>query len=155
MCILGFHKNMRPKTYWAVEAYMPFWTKKREAGLWDFKGKDGNLQVDDEEQECGNQILLGPLRNNGESNRPCRFFPVCQTYFILCHGDSSPQVFLSVFLEAGKGSGVGVGMGQKLFLSLLFLKNNHLKIITISKQHVLGWELCFLSKVNKVFSIKG
>ena len=46
-----------PRTHWAVEAYMLFWTNEREAGVWDFKGKVGNSQVDGNEQTCGEQIL--------------------------------------------------------------------------------------------------
>lgn len=30
---------MRPRVHGAVEACLPFWTKEREAGVWDFQGK--------------------------------------------------------------------------------------------------------------------
>ena len=33
--------------------HMPFWTKEMETGIWDFKGKVGNSQVDEKEQICG------------------------------------------------------------------------------------------------------
>lgn len=42
---------------------MPFWTKEREAEIWDFKGKAGDIQVDKKEETCGKQILTGPPRN--------------------------------------------------------------------------------------------
>lgn len=44
---------------------MPFWTKKRKAGAWDFKRKVGNSQVDEKEQ-TSKQILAGwTAKNNG------------------------------------------------------------------------------------------
>lgn len=57
MYIQEFHKNMGPRTNWAIEAYMPSWVKeKRSSGL-DFTGDIGNLQVDKKEQTCGEQFL--------------------------------------------------------------------------------------------------
>lgn len=53
------------RTHWEVEAYVPFWTKKREVGVWDFKGEAGNSQVDEKEQRCGKQILLGHPESMG------------------------------------------------------------------------------------------
>lgn len=32
-----------PRMHWAIEANMPLWTKEREAGIRDFKGKGGNV----------------------------------------------------------------------------------------------------------------
>lgn len=43
---------------------MPFWTKERNAGVWDFKEKAGNSQVDEKEQTCGILIHAGQPRNN-------------------------------------------------------------------------------------------
>lgn len=40
--IQGLSQNMRPEENWAVEAYVPFWAKEREAEVWDFKRKVGN-----------------------------------------------------------------------------------------------------------------
>lgn len=37
---------------------MPFWSKEREAGGWDFEGKVGNSQVDEKDQICGKQFLV-------------------------------------------------------------------------------------------------
>lgn len=68
-----------PKFILAVHARVPYkhetrrrigqlkclWTKEREAGVWDFKGRAGNLQVDEKEQTRDKQILAGPPRNNG------------------------------------------------------------------------------------------
>lgn len=34
-----------PKRHWSVEVSMPFWTKERELGVWESKGKAGDLQV--------------------------------------------------------------------------------------------------------------
>lgn len=55
---------MGPRTNQAVKVYMLFWTKAREAAVWDFKRKTGNFQGDEKEQ-TGKPILAGPLRHNG------------------------------------------------------------------------------------------
>lgn len=36
---------MRPKKHWAVEVYMPFWTKGKGTGVWNFRKKVDNSQV--------------------------------------------------------------------------------------------------------------
>lgn len=61
---------------WAVKASLSFWTKEREAGVWDFKEKVGNSQVDEQEQTCGKQILLGhsETMGHGESNKQTVWF---------------------------------------------------------------------------------
>lgn len=46
MYIWKFHKNMR----FEDAPYMPFPTEEREAGVWYFKVKAGNLQVAEKEQ---------------------------------------------------------------------------------------------------------
>lgn len=58
----GFLRIWHQRTHWAVEVYIPLWTKERVAGVWDFTGKVGNSQVDEKEQTCGKYILAG---NNG------------------------------------------------------------------------------------------
>ena len=65
---------------------MPFWPKEREPGVWDFKGKAGNLQVDEKKQtQRGKQILAGPPRNNGTqevlTNRLCWISP-CRPHLV-------------------------------------------------------------------------
>lgn len=32
-----------PRTHWAVEASMSFWTKEREVRVWDFKRESGQF----------------------------------------------------------------------------------------------------------------
>lgn len=49
----------------AVEVYIPFWKKEREARVWDFKRKVGNSQLDEKKQTFNKQILSGSPRNNG------------------------------------------------------------------------------------------
>ena len=44
---------------------MPFWTKEIKAGVWDLKGNGGNSQIDEEEQTCNKQILVGLPKNYG------------------------------------------------------------------------------------------
>lgn len=39
---MGFPRNVRPEDTLSIEAYMPFWTKEREAEVWDFKEKVGS-----------------------------------------------------------------------------------------------------------------
>lgn len=39
---------------------MPFWTKEREAGVWEFRGKAGNSQVDWKGQTFGKQVVAWP-----------------------------------------------------------------------------------------------
>lgn len=52
---------------------MPFWTKERGAGIWNFRGKLGNSWVDEKEQTFDKQILArGHLETVGhrrESNK--------------------------------------------------------------------------------------
>ena len=40
---------------------MPLWTKKREVGVWDIKGKVGNSQVMGKSKVI-NKLLLGHLK---------------------------------------------------------------------------------------------
>lgn len=47
---------------------MPFWTKEREAGIWDFRGKVGNSQ-DENQQILGKQTLARSLGNNRMQNK--------------------------------------------------------------------------------------
>lgn len=49
------------------EVYEPFWTKEREAGVWDVRGKAGNSQVEEKEQ-TDNQILAGPPETVGHGS---------------------------------------------------------------------------------------
>lgn len=42
MYIQGFPQNVRPEDNWAVEVHVPFWTKERGLGVWNFKRKVGN-----------------------------------------------------------------------------------------------------------------
>lgn len=53
-----------PRKYCTVEVHKPSWTKRGTSGVWAFKGKASNLQVNEEEQICGKQILVGPPQNN-------------------------------------------------------------------------------------------
>lgn len=46
---IGVLKNMGHNTNQAREAYMLSWTKEQKAGVWDFKGKISNSQVDEKE----------------------------------------------------------------------------------------------------------
>ena len=71
-CICTYRDSIRtggPRTHWAIEVYIP---QESEAGVWDFKGKAGNSQVEEKEQTCGEQFLtespktMGP---RGESYR--------------------------------------------------------------------------------------
>lgn len=64
MCLWEFLKNVGPEDTEAAESSTPFWTKEKEAGVWDFKGKGGNSKVG-KEQTCGQQILAGPPRTMG------------------------------------------------------------------------------------------
>lgn len=55
---------------------MPFWTKeKMGTGVWHFRGKVSNSQVDKKEKTYANQSLKGLLRkkmgHRGKSNRLC------------------------------------------------------------------------------------
>lgn len=48
---------------------MPFWIKEREAGVWDFKGRMGNLQVDRKSKHVINNLLVGhpeTMENRGK-----------------------------------------------------------------------------------------
>lgn len=40
---------MGPQDTLDSSGLLPFWTKEKEAGIWDFKGKAGNLQADEKE----------------------------------------------------------------------------------------------------------
>ena len=51
--IQGFPKNMGPQDKWEISVNMLFWTKESEAGIWDFKGKGDNSQVDEKEHTRG------------------------------------------------------------------------------------------------------
>lgn len=53
----------------AGEAYMPLWTKERETGIRDFRGKVGNSQVDEKERMSGKQWDT----ERSLTNRLCRF----------------------------------------------------------------------------------
>lgn len=44
---------------------MPFWTKEKWAGPWDFRGNVGNPQEDEKEQTRGEQALAGPAGVQG------------------------------------------------------------------------------------------
>lgn len=46
---------------------MLFWTKEREAGVWDFKGRAGKSQVGEEEQTRGDEFLLGRAESGARS----------------------------------------------------------------------------------------
>lgn len=52
---------------------MPFWTKEREAGVWDFKGKVHNSQVDERANVLNKFLLSHPERMGSLTNRPCSF----------------------------------------------------------------------------------
>lgn len=52
----------------AAEAYMSFWTKEREPGVWDFKGKAGNPQGDEKEQMSGKPVIASHPETT-ESNK--------------------------------------------------------------------------------------
>lgn len=49
---------------------MTFWTKEREVGVWNFRGKVGNSKVEEKEQTRGKQILSGPPRPMGHRGGP-------------------------------------------------------------------------------------
>lgn len=51
--------------------YLSFWTKEREAGVWDLKGKLGNSQVEKKSKHMMNKFLLGHPETKGhrESNK--------------------------------------------------------------------------------------
>lgn len=66
MYIWGIHISIKiPKTVRQNAVCMPFWTRKIEAGVGDFKWKTGNSQVEEKEQRCGKQIFVNPSRNSG------------------------------------------------------------------------------------------
>ena len=44
---------MGPQDKWEISVNMLFWTKESEAGIWDFKGKGDNSQVDEKEHTRG------------------------------------------------------------------------------------------------------
>lgn len=52
---------------------MPFWTREREAGVWDFKVEVDNSQVDEEEQTYGKRILIWPTVTMGHGKESNRF----------------------------------------------------------------------------------
>lgn len=71
--------------HWATEACMPFWTKKRETGIWDFKGKAGDSQVEGKEQTRGKQTLAGPLEtvgHRGGSGKEIGWNTPCLPHFV-------------------------------------------------------------------------
>lgn len=72
--------------HWIIEAYMPFRTKEREAVVWDFKRKAGNSQVDEKEQTCNKQILVGSpeiLGHGGASNQQTCLGAPCLLHLVL------------------------------------------------------------------------
>lgn len=88
MYIQRCHRNIMQ-----LRAYMPFCTRRRGPRFWDFKGKAGNLQVDEKEQLWVTLILSGPPWNGGTQRGVqwtafASFFPPCCTEFVLwCWGD--------------------------------------------------------------------
>ena len=59
------------RTHRAVEAYMPFWTKETEMGIWDFTEEGGSSHVDEKEQTCDKGLPGHPetVEHQGECNR--------------------------------------------------------------------------------------
>lgn len=94
---------------------MPFWTEKREAGTWDFKGKLGNSQIDTIEHVVNNnktkqnkKAHAGPPRNNWTQGN-IKLFLGPSLFFItnMSHGEYakifvSKQIFLSKFFRQAK-----------------------------------------------------
>lgn len=54
-----------PRTNWAGEAHIPLWFKGEKAGVWNFKEKIDNSQVNEKEQMCDKQTPLGSPGDNG------------------------------------------------------------------------------------------
>lgn len=54
-----------PRTHWSVEAYMPFWTEEKQAGVWDFKGKAGSSQVNKKRASIWKTNSCQPTQNHG------------------------------------------------------------------------------------------
>lgn len=73
--------------HWEAEVHMPFWTKGKQAGVWDFKGKASNSQVGEKEQTHGKQHPAGPPETaghrEGPTNRLCRVPAGPHAWFIL------------------------------------------------------------------------
>ena len=47
------------------EVYLSSWTKGKQVGIWDFKGKEGNSQEDEKEQVSVHKCLLGHTETTG------------------------------------------------------------------------------------------
>lgn len=82
MYIRGFHTTGGTKNTLNSWAYVPFWTKEREVGVWAFTVREaGNSQGDEKEQTFRKQIFVWPPRNNGTqwgvslTNRLCLASP--------------------------------------------------------------------------------
>lgn len=54
-----------PESLWAVVVDMPFWPEEKGGRNPAFKGRAGNLQVEEKEQTSCKQVLAGPPRDNG------------------------------------------------------------------------------------------
>lgn len=82
---------------------MPFWTRERDAGIWDFKGKADDLP--EQEQTCGKQIFLGHTETmdyKGKSNKQVLLIFSLSAIFGLYYDakvilPSLKQMFLSGF----------------------------------------------------------
>lgn len=77
---------MATQTHWEAEVHMPFWTKEKEAGVWDFKGKASNSQVEEKEQTHGKRNPAGLSETAGHREGPtnwlCRVSAGPHTQFI-------------------------------------------------------------------------
>lgn len=120
---------------------MPFWAK--EKGAWDsglgFKGKIGNSQVGGRKKYLVNKFLQGHPET--VDTRSLVFqSATLNSYYPKVISLPGTGVF-KIWIPLGRWGG---GAGKRLFLSLLFLKNNQLKINDISKRHIFGWQTLLL-----------
>ena len=125
---------MNLRKYCAVEAYMPFCSKEKEAGVWDFKGKVDNSR---NSKHLGHKFLPGrpeTMVHRGISNKQTCLGPPCLPHLVpMCWGEYAEVPFLklallSEFLRQIKGE------GENLFLSLLGINCFQHKIICMP-----GW----------------
>ena len=60
--IWELHKTRRPKSKLDNWRLYITWEKERGIGVWDFKGKEGNLQEDERVQMFGKQKFAGAMQ---------------------------------------------------------------------------------------------
>lgn len=141
--IREIHINERSKDRQS-KVSISFWTKEKGVGVQGSKGKEGNSQ-----EESKQLMFAGSFRKSGAQRglwskkallgSSLSISPT-PYYTIVTYGDIFlPRADrLSKFFQAVSGQAK-----MKKFLSLLFIKNNHLKIIHMPKKHILGWQILF------------